>query len=63
MKYEHPRDISIWCEKSEDRVLQTIDTILDKSDIKNKEAKKLLTEATKILKEIEELRVEADAKL
>jgi len=63
MKYEHPRDISIWCEQSEDRVLQSIDTILDKTDIKNKEAKKLLTEATKILKEIEDLKAEADAKL
>jgi hypothetical protein len=63
MKYEHPRDISIWCEKSEERVLHTIDTILDKTDIKNKEAKKLLTEATKILKEIEELKLEAQAKL
>jgi hypothetical protein len=63
MKYEHPRDISIWCEKSEERVLQTIDTILDKTDIKNKKAKKLLTEATKILKEIEELKSEAQAKL
>ena len=63
MKSDHPRDITIWCEKSEERVLEYIDTILDKAGINNPKAKKLLTDATKILKEIEELKAEAESKL
>lgn len=63
IKSEHPREIKNWCEENEEKVLQNIDTILDKADIKNPKAKKLLTEATNLLKEIEELKLEALSKL
>lgn len=63
MKSDHPRDITIWCEQSEEKVLQSIDTIFDKADIKNPKAKKLLTEAAELLKELDELKQEALSKL
>jgi hypothetical protein len=63
MSYDHPRDISIWCDTNEERVLQSIDTMLDKLNLKDDTTKELLVDATKILKEIEQLKQEAEIKL
>jgi ferritin len=52
------RELLNWCVENQAKMLQNIDLIFDKCDIKDDDAKELLADATEILKEIEELEKE-----
>lgn len=47
-----------WCVENQSKMLQNIDLIFDKCNIKDDNAKELLADATEILKEIEKLEKE-----
>ena len=49
-------DVLKWCEDQEDKTKKTIDLLLDTQDITNKNVKKALTLASKILNNVDELK-------
>lgn len=49
-------EILQWCEQQEDKTKKTIDLLLDTQDISNKRVKKVLTIASKILNNVDELK-------
>jgi hypothetical protein len=60
MKYKTPKisELKTFCDDSNKRLLKVIDTIFDKCDTSKAEVKLTLIEASKILKEIEQLEEE-----
>ena len=49
-------EILNWCETQEEKTKKTIDLLLDTEDWQNKKTKKALTIASKILKNVDELK-------
>ncbi len=49
-------EILQWCEQQEEKTKKTIDLLLDTQDISNKRVKKVLTIASKILTNVDELK-------
>jgi hypothetical protein len=49
-------EILQWCEQQEDKTKKTIDLLLDTEDVSNKRVKKVLTIASKILNNVDELK-------
>lgn len=49
-------EILHWCEQQEEKTKKTIDHLLDTEDWRDKKTKKALTIASKILKNVDELK-------
>lgn len=49
-------EILQWCEQQEEKTKKTIDLLLDTQNISNKRVKKVLTIASKILNNVDELK-------
>lgn len=49
-------EILQWCEQQEEKTKKTIDLLLDTQDISNKRVKKVLTIASNILTNVDELK-------
>lgn len=49
-------EILTWCESQEEKTKKTIDLLLDTEDLQDEKTKKALTIASKILKNVDELK-------
>jgi|LakMenE01Jun11ns_1017448.scaffolds.fasta_scaffold9868266_4 hypothetical protein len=58
MSFNSKEDLIEWCDSSETKVKKTIDNIIDKLGVQKKGVKSLLTSASEILNELEELKKE-----
>lgn len=61
MSFNSKEDLIQWCDSNEIKIKKTIDNIIDKLGVTEKTNKKLLTSASEILNELEDLKRELNS--
>ena len=61
MSFNSKEDLIQWCDSNETKIKKTIDNIIDKLGVTEKTTKKLLTSASEILNELEDLKRELNS--
>lgn len=61
MSFNSAEELLSWCNTNESKIKKTVDNIIDNLGVKENSVKKLLTSASEILNELEDLKKELNS--